>query len=54
MINLICKLAPEPASKISPLLSFDHKHVAYVADLSTVQLVEYNKKDKKVISRYPV
>lgn len=53
MINLICKISPElhkSSAKIGAILAFNEKYLAFITDSITIEIVEYNKHDRKVLS----
>ena len=52
MINLIRKIAPErthKASKIGSVIAFNETLVSFVIDSVYLEVLEFNRKDKKVI-----
>ena len=49
MIDLIRKItADTKESKVGSLLSLSESHIAFVVDSIFIDLLEYNRKDKKV------
>lgn len=51
MIDLIAKIAPDlkyKSSKLSPLFAFNNTLIAFIIDFINIELLEYNRKDKKV------
>ena len=53
MIDLIRKItADTKESKVGSLLSLSESHIAFVVDSIFIDLLEYNRKDKKVFLLY--
>lgn len=55
MLDLICKISPESqnsSSKIGHVLAFSNKYLAFIIDFILIELVEYNKKGKKVNQKF--
>ena len=51
MLNLLAKISPDAhksSSKIGQILSINSKYLAFVTDLTVIEVVDYSKKDNKV------
>ncbi|CAF0884268.1 unnamed protein product [Brachionus calyciflorus] len=55
MLTQICKIAPENAqlnSKIGPVLAFSENFLSFIIDFNSIEILEYNKKNKKAFRLY--